>query len=44
MRYFEDQLEEFLNANGLPSLEMTRSDGWIHFVHLYAKSLKTARS
>lgn len=37
MRYFEEQLDKFLCANGLPSLEMTRSDGWIHFVHFYAK-------
>jgi hypothetical protein len=37
MRYFEAQLENFLKANGLPSLETTRSDGWIHFVHLYAR-------
>lgn len=37
MRYFEDQLGEFLNGNGLPSLEQTRADGWIHFVHLYGK-------
>jgi len=37
MRYFKEQLENFLQANGLPSLEMTRSDGWIHFVHLYAR-------
>jgi hypothetical protein len=37
MRYFEEQLENFLTANGLPTLERTRSDGWIHFLHLYAK-------
>jgi hypothetical protein len=37
MRYFEDQLEGVLKANGLPTLDETRSDGWIHFVHLYAK-------
>ena len=37
MRYFEDQLEEFLKANGLPILDDIRPDGWIHFVHLYAK-------
>jgi len=40
MRYFEEQLEGFLNANGLPTLEGTRSDGWIHFVHLYAKIIE----
>lgn len=37
MRYFEEQLENFLTANHLPALERTRSDGWIHFLHLYAK-------
>jgi len=37
MRYFEKQLKSFLKANGPPSLEMARSDGWIHFVHLYAR-------
>ena len=37
MRYFEDQLEGFLKANGIPALASTRSDGWIHFLHLYAK-------
>jgi len=37
MRYFEEQLGNFMKANRLPTLEMTRSDGWIHFVHFYAK-------
>ena len=37
MKYFEDELEEFLKANGLPGIDTTRSDGWIHFEHLYAK-------
>jgi hypothetical protein len=37
MKYFEDQLENFLEANGLAPLEITRSDSWIHFVHLYGK-------
>jgi hypothetical protein len=37
MKYFEDELEDFLNRNGLPTLKETRSDGWIHFVHLYMK-------
>jgi hypothetical protein len=37
MRYFEDQLEGFLKTNGIPTLERTRSDGWIHFLHFYAK-------
>ena|ERR1039458_7532179 len=37
MKYFEEQLEDFLKSNGLPSMDTTRSDGWIHFEHLYAK-------
>jgi hypothetical protein len=36
MEYFEDELEEFLKSNGLPTLNKS-SDGWIHFLHLYAK-------
>jgi hypothetical protein len=30
-------LEAFLTTNGLPTLNETRSDGWIHFVHLYGR-------
>ena len=37
MKYFEDQLEEFLEVNGIPTLDETREEGWIHFVHLYAR-------
>jgi hypothetical protein len=37
MKYFEDELETFLKANGLPRIDATRSDGWVHFQHLYAK-------
>jgi hypothetical protein len=37
MKSFEDQLDAFLTSNGLPPLDRTRSDGWIHFLHLYAK-------
>jgi len=37
MRHFEDQLDAFLKNNGLPTLDQTREDGWIHFVHLYGK-------
>ena len=40
MRYFEEQLEAFLKANGIPTLDETRSDGWLHFVHLYAKIIE----
>lgn len=37
LRYFEREFESFLKASGIPTLESTRSDGWIHFVHLYAQ-------
>jgi len=37
MEYFEDQLKEFLAANGLPSIGTSRSDGWTHFRHLYGQ-------
>jgi|SRR5882672_74978 len=37
MKYFEDELDEFLESNGLPTLDTIREDGWIHFAHLYAK-------
>jgi hypothetical protein len=37
MRYFEQQLESFLQNNGMPTLESTRADGWIHFLHFYAQ-------
>lgn len=36
MQYFEAELINFLEANGL-SLIKTRSDGWTHFLHLYAR-------
>lgn len=37
MDYFERELESFLKTNGLPTLESTRADGWVHFLHLYTK-------
>lgn len=37
MKYFKKELTAFLQANGLPSINAVRADGWIHFVHLYAK-------
>lgn len=37
MKYFEKELTAFLRANGLPRINAVRSDGWIHFVHIYAK-------
>lgn len=37
LRHFREQIDNFLNASHLPTLDMTREDGWIHFVHLYVK-------
>jgi hypothetical protein len=37
MRSFRQERYHFLKANRLPSLEKHRSDGWVHFLHLYAK-------
>jgi hypothetical protein len=40
MTYFERELTRFLEINGLPSLHETRSDGFAHFLHLYAKVIE----
>jgi hypothetical protein len=40
MTYFERELTRFLEINGLPSLNATRSDGFAHFLHLYAKVIE----
>jgi hypothetical protein len=37
MKHFKRELYAFLKANSLPDLSATRSDGWIHFLHLYGK-------
>jgi hypothetical protein len=37
MTYFKQEFESFLQANALPTLASTRSDGWTHFVHLYSR-------
>jgi hypothetical protein len=37
MKYFERELTEFLHANGLPTLDETREDGWVRFLHLYSR-------
>jgi hypothetical protein len=37
MRYFKQELAEFLKANRLPSMGTARPDGWVHFLHLYVK-------
>jgi hypothetical protein len=40
MTYFERELTRFLEINGLPSLNATRSDAFAHFLHLYAKVIE----
>jgi hypothetical protein len=40
MDYFERELQSFLKTNGLPTLESTRPDGWVHFLHLYTKIIE----
>jgi hypothetical protein len=37
MKLFEQELYQFLQTNGLPGLGTNRSDGWVHFLHLYAQ-------
>ena len=37
LRYFEDELSEYLKKNGLPDLSAVRRDGWSHFFHLYTQ-------
>jgi len=37
LEYFERELAEFLEKHSLPDLSLKRSDGWTHFLHLYAK-------
>ena len=37
MRSFKEELYKFLRINGLPSLDKNRSDGWVHFLHLYQR-------
>src|SRR5438128_5703598 len=37
MKSFEEELSRFLAAYGLPPLTKNRSDGWTHFLHLYAR-------
>lgn len=40
MESFKEELSAFLEDKGLPSIDATRSDGWIHFQHLYAKVIE----
>lgn len=37
MKLFKKDISEFLTENGLPGLDATRVDGWVHFLHLYGK-------
>lgn len=37
MRYFERELNQFLQANQLPSLDSKHADDWVRFLHLYAR-------
>jgi hypothetical protein len=36
MRSFRDEFSEFSELFDLPPLTINRSDGWVHFLHLYA--------
>jgi hypothetical protein len=40
MTYFERELTRFLEINGLPSLNVNRSDGFAHFLHFYTKVIE----
>jgi hypothetical protein len=40
MEYFEAELSQFLAAYDLPPLTKHRSDGWIHFLHLFTKVIE----
>lgn len=40
MTYFERELTRFLEINGLPSLDVSRPDGFAHFLHLYAEVIE----
>ncbi len=37
MRFFEEELSQFLAAYDLSPLTLHRLDGWTHFLHLYTK-------
>jgi hypothetical protein len=40
MRSFEEELAGFLETYGLPPLTKKRTDGWPHFLHLYANVIE----
>jgi hypothetical protein len=37
MRSFNNELSQFLATYNLPPLTKNRPDGWVHFLHLYAR-------
>ena len=40
METSEESLEAFLSDHQLPPLTLHRSDGWVHFLHLYAQVIE----
>ena len=40
MESFYEELTQFLKDLGLPPLTLHRSDGWIHFLHLYTRVIE----
>lgn len=40
MEPFREELSAFLQDKGLPGIDATRSDGWVHFLHQYAKVIE----
>jgi hypothetical protein len=40
MTSFEEELSQFFEDYGLPTLTKNRSDGWPHFLHLYARVIE----
>jgi hypothetical protein len=40
MRSFEEELSQFLKDYGLPPLTKHRHDGWVYFLHLYARVIE----
>jgi hypothetical protein len=40
MKYFREQLTDFLKRFELPPLNLHRSDGWVYFFHLYTQVIE----
>lgn len=40
MDLFQEELDRFLETNGMPGLDANRTDGWVYFLHLYAQVIK----